>query len=303
MAGSRIKYNPSLSVHQNAVNNGVSDDGIRYYIKTHSIDRCFERKVNIVKAIRNVLKKKPNATMTEVARDTLFGRHTVRKYWEIANGRMELERSNIGRKRIPKKTLRELNNFYATHPSCTWDILREERFCTNVLEPFCGVGTMSEVIKRAGYNVESYDIIDRGYGRIGDFFEVSFDKWKTDIISNPPYNENLIEIVIRCIDICKNKVALLLPIRYLSGAERYNELYKIYPPSRVYVYMERICIAKNADFDTYNDAGANKEIYGWFVWEKGFIGTTELKWIHNEKRMPIDMQENTNGHSIVHKQI
>lgn len=252
-------------------------------------------------AIRNVLKKKPNATMTEVARDTLFGRHTVRKYWEIANGRVELERSNIGRKRIPKKTLRELNNFYATHPSCTWDILREERFCINVLEPFCGVGTMSEVIKRAGYNVESYDIIDRGYGRIGDFFEVSFDKWKSDIISNPPYNENLIEIVIRCIDICKNKVALLLPIRYLSGAERYNELYKIYPPSRVYVYMERVCIAKNADFDTYNDAGANKEIYGWFVWEKGFIGTTELKWIHNEKMMPIDVLENTNGHSIAHK--
>ena len=278
MAGSRIKYNPSLTVHQNAVNNGVSDDGIRYYIKTHSIDRSFERKVNIVKAIRNVLKKKPNATMTEVARDTLFGRHTVRKYWE-------------------------LNNFYATHPSCTWDILREERFCINVMEPFYGVGTMSEVIKRAGYNVESYDIIDRGYGMIGDFFEVSFDKWKSDIISNPPYNENLIEIVIRCIDICKNKVALLLPIRYLSGAERYNELYKIYPPSRVYVYMERVCIAKNADFDTYNDAGANKEIYGWFVWEKGFIGTTELKWIHNEKMMPIDVLENTNGHSIVHKQI
>lgn len=303
MAGSRIKYNPSLTVHQNAVNNGVSDDGIRYYIKTHSIDRSFERKVNIVKAIRNVLKKKPNATMTEVARDTLFGRHTVRKYWEIANGRVELERSNIGRKRIPKKTLRELNNFYATHQSCTWDILREERFCINVMEPFYGVGTMSEVIKRAGYNVESYDIIDRGYGMIGDFFEVSFDKWKSDIISNPPYNENLIEIVIRCIDICKNKVALLLPIRYLSGAERYNELYKIYPPSRVYVYMERVCIAKNADFDTYNDAGANKEIYGWFVWEKGFIGTTELKWIHNEKMMPIDVLENTNGHSIVHKQI
>ena len=291
MTGSRIKYNPSLTVHQNAVNNGVSDDGIRYYIKIHSIDRNFERKVNIVKAIRNVLKKKPNASKVEVARDTLFGRNTVRRYWKIANGGEELERSNIGRLRIPKKTLRELNNFYATHPSCTRDILREEIFCANIREPFCGVGTMSEVIKGAGYNVASYDIIDRGYGRVGDFFVVSFEKGKFDIISNPPYNENLIEIVIRCIDICKNKVALLLPIRYLSGAERYNELYRKYPPSRVYVYMERICIAKNADFDTYNDAGANKEIYGWFVWEKGFNGTTELRWVHNEKTMLADKQE------------
>lgn len=210
---------------------------------------------------------------------------------ENRNGGEELERSNIGRLRIPKKTLRELNNFYATHPSCTRDILREEIFCANILEPFCGVGTMSEVIKGAGYNVASYDIIDRGYGRVGDFFVVSFEKGKFDIISNPPYNENLIEIVIRCIDICKNKVALLLPIRYLSGAERYNELYRKYPPSRVYVYMERICIAKNADFDTYNDAGANKEIYGWFVWEKGFNGTTELRWVHNEKTMLADKQE------------
>ena len=47
--------------------------------------------------------------------------------------------------------------------------------------------------------------------------------------------------------------------------------------------MERIGIAKNADFKTYNDVGSNPEIYAWFVWEKGYVGTTELRWMRNDK--------------------
>ena len=30
-------------------------------------------------------------------------------------------------------------------------------------------------------------------------------------------------------------------------------------------------------------AGTNKEIYAWFVWEKGYKGETVLRWIHNNK--------------------
>lgn len=80
------------------------------------------------------------------------------------------------------------------------------------------------------------------------------------------------------------KVAMLMPLRYLlSGRDRHRNIYGKHPPARVYVYMERICIAKNADFEKYNDPGANREIYAWYVWEKGHAGSTELRWIHNGK--------------------
>ena len=284
MRESKIQYNPSLTIKENAKRNGVTEAAIRYYIKVNHLDRRFDRKQNIIDDCRIYLKKHPNATTTELCKKTGHSLSTIYQYWEyIAT---EKEFSDFDSEKTQKRKLRQPNNFYATHPSCTSDILREEYFCRDILEPFCGVGTMSEVIKQSGHNVVSYDIVDRGYGLVGDFFQTDFPKHKFDIITNPPY-DNVIEIILKCLDICKDKVALLMPFRYLSSASRYNEVYKQYPPKCVYVYQERICIAKNADFKTYSDAGANMEIYAWYVWEKGYKGATELRWISNDKKMPI----------------
>lgn len=284
MRQSKIQYNPSLSVKENAQKNGVSEAGIRYYIKTRDIDRRYEARLNVLDKINQYLKKNSEASIADVAKETGLGATTVRRYWQIAHGQDAIEKFKSDRKKSIKKGVRELNDFYATHPSCVMDILREEDFNHEILEPFCGIGTVSEVLKNAGYDVESYDIIDRGYGKVGDFFSVDFGTGKYDIITNPPYSSNLAAIVTRCIEFCHTKVALLMPLRYLSGETRYNEIYKALPPARVYVYQERINIAKNADFDTYNDAGANMEIYAWYIWERGYKGKTELKWISNKRK-------------------
>lgn len=289
---SRITYNQSLSVEENAKRNGVTVSAIRYYIKTRGIDRRYDAKANIISDIQRYLKKHPEATMREVVKATGHGINTVKGYWDIVHGKVDAEKLRCGSKSVKKK-LRELNNFYATHPSCTADLLGEEEFYHYVLEPFCGVGTMSEVLKGHGHEVLSYDIVDRGYGEVGDFFSVDFEKRKYDIVSNPPYDEYLADIVARCVELCHNKVALLMPLRYLSGQDRYKEIYKKYPPVRVYVYLERINIAQGADFERFNDAGANMEIYAWYIWERGYKGTTELKWISNQKAVTKKTLKNT----------
>lgn len=278
----RYRYNPSLSVAENARINGVDEDSMRYYIKSMGIDRRYEAKVSIVEDIRKYLTGHPNATKAEVVRATGHGINTVRRYWDIALGEDSSALSKIGNK-ITKKGLRQFHNFYATHPSCVSDILRVETFNHFVLEPFCGIGSISEVLKKYGYEVESYDIVDRGYGKVGDFFEVDFEQGWYDIVSNPPYTENLTDIINRCISLCHSKVALLMPLRYLSGAERYREIYQINPPARIYVYQERIGIAMNGDFEKYNDPGANREIYAWYIWQKDYTGVTELRWLHNDR--------------------
>lgn len=279
---SRINYSPSLSVRENALRNNVSEAGIRYYIRTRGIDRRYERKAGIIESIRKYIKGSPDATMYETVRATGHDMRTIRKYWDAATGTEDCGVFRAAGK-ISGKGLREMNDYYATHPSCAADILREETFGHLVLEPFCGIGSISEVVRAHGHCVESYDIVDRGYGKVGDFFRTDFPPGKYDIISNPPYSGDLTAIVSRCIELCKDKVALIMPLRYLSGKERYRNIYETHPPARIYVYVERIGIAKHGDFKKYSDAGANKEIYAWFIWQKGHTGATELRWIHNSK--------------------
>ena len=132
--GSRITYNQSLSVEENAKRNGVTVSAIRYYIKTRGIDRRYDAKANIISDIQRYLKKHPEATIREVVKATGHGVNTVKGYWDIAHGKVDAEKLRNGSKTVKKK-LRELNNFYATHPSCTADLLREEEFYHYVLVP------------------------------------------------------------------------------------------------------------------------------------------------------------------------
>lgn len=281
MRESKIQYNPSLSVRDNAKKNGVTEAAIRYYIKVNHLDRRYDKKISIIEDCRKFLKKHPNSTRTELQQKTGHSLSTIRQYWEYISTEKEL--IDFDSQKAQKRLLRQGNNYYATHPSVTEDLLSVEMFNDKILEPFCGGGSMADVIKSYGYEVEAYDIIDRGYGKQGDFFQVDFAEGEYDIISNPPYDESLIRIIKRCLAICNDKVAMLLPLIYLSGKARYEEVFKKNPPVRVYIYSERITIAKNGDFEQYADRGANKTIYAWFIWEKGFKGTTELRWLHNDK--------------------
>lgn len=279
----RIHYNPTLSISENAIKNGVTEDAVRYFIKSHHIDRRKEGQIKIINDCRKLLSTFPDLSPYQVSQRLPYSINTIKKYWSLIVGENEVELSNSGNKKRQKLTLRQKHNFYATHPSCTTDILREETFCHFVLEPFCGVGTMAEEIKKAGYEVDAYDIVNRGYGKVSDFQELEVKKGKFDIISNPPYDIHLVTHILKCIDICHNKVALLLPLLYLSSKSRYDMIYSKFPPKRVYVYKERIGIAINADFERFADAGANMTIYAWFVWERDFQGVTELHWISNQK--------------------
>ena len=250
----RINYNPALTVAENAQKNGVTEDAIRYYIKAHNINRRKEAAVRIINACRKVLVEQPDLSPYKVAHEIGASVNTVKKYWQLVVGENETELSNSGNKKRQKLTLRQKHNFYATHPSCTADILREEIFSHSILEPFCGTGSMAEEIKKAGHEVAAYDIVDRGYGEVADFQDLKIEKGTYDIISNPPYDSHLVDHVLKCIDICHNKVALLLPLLYLSSKSRYDMLYSKFPPKRVYVYKERIGIAINGDFERFADA-------------------------------------------------
>ena len=173
------------------------------------------------------------------------------------------------------KSKREENDFYATEPKATILLMEKEKFNNVILEPACGQGHMSEVLKSYNYNVLSSDLIDRGYGIQKDFFD--YNKWAGDIITNPPYKIAL-PFLKHALNIINtgSKEALFLRLLFLEGIER-GKFFKEFPPKKVYVSSARLNCAKNGDFKTYSKSTAMA--FAWFVWEKNFKENTIIDWI------------------------
>jgi hypothetical protein len=188
---------------------------------------------------------------------------------------------------------REENDYYATHPKAVEMLLDLEEFDNNILEPCCGEGHISKVLEAHGYNVRSMDLIDRGYGECGIDFLKFDEEVDADIITNPPYKYAQ-EFVEHAMDIVTNrhKVCMFLKLTFLESSGR-KELFKKYPPKKIWVSSSRIPCGKNGDFYDrdkngnikYDKNGNPKEVssavcYAFFVWEKGYSSDTTVGWFN-----------------------
>lgn len=182
---------------------------------------------------------------------------------------------------ISKTATREQNDFYATDPRAMQDLLKYELFNNDIWECACGEGNLSKVLKANNYNVYSTDLIDRGYqDEIIDFLKTD-KKWHGDIITNPPFKHTT-EFILKALD-CVNmggKVAMFLKLNYLSGQKRFDEIYSKYPPAKVYVFSGRYACSKNNLKNGFKNGAMD---YAWFIWEKGAIGCTYIKWIKTKR--------------------
>lgn len=175
---------------------------------------------------------------------------------------------------------REAHDFYATDPVAARWLLKLETFYPDIWECACGQGHLSREIEKAGYNVRSTDIIDRGFGMGGvDFLGIDNTSWHGDIITNPPYKfaREFVEKALSIVP-CGAKVAMFLKLQFLEGKAR-RALFEIFPPRTVYVSSSRLLCAKNGDFAGLEGKGS-AQAYAWFVWEKGFKGVPQIKWFN-----------------------
>lgn len=162
-------------------------------------------------------------------------------------------------------------DFFPTPAWATHALIDNEAFKGDIWECACGNGAMSDVLAKSGPPVRSTDLYDRGYGEAGvDFLDTN--SRAENIVTNPPYNaaEGFVKSGLIA---SRKKFALLLRLAFLEGANRQRSIFSIAPPSRVWVFSERI---------TFYPAGATPKgsgttAYAWFVWDKDSAGT-ELKW-------------------------
>lgn len=163
-------------------------------------------------------------------------------------------------------------DFFPTPKWATFALIDNEKFKGDIWESACGDGAMSTVLEQTGCKVRSTDLFERGYGEAGHDFLIA-TKRSDNIITNPPYNcaEGFLA---NGLGLANHKFALLLRLAFLEGANRANTIFAKTPPSRVWVFSERITFyMKGAQ-----QAGSGTTAYAWFVWDKDAPSGTELKW-------------------------
>ena len=163
-------------------------------------------------------------------------------------------------------------DFYPTPAWATRALIENEPFKGEIWECACGDGAMSGVLESTGTPVVSSDLYNRGYGETGHDF-LTTPRRHPNIITNPPFNsaEGFVATGLKA---ANRKFALLLRLAFLEGANRANTIFHSHPPSRVWVFSERITFyMKGAQV-----AGSGTTAYAWFVWDKDHSGPTELAW-------------------------
>jgi len=172
------------------------------------------------------------------------------------------------------------HDYYATDPKALEMLLELEDFSEYVWECACGGGHLSKVLIDNGYKVKCSDIVYRGFEdtQIINFLDVQKEDVKNDfprdIITNPPYKYAK-EFVEKALEISSDgvKIAMFLKLTFLEGTARY-EMFKKYPPKKIYVFSKRINCGKNGEF-----TGSSAVCYAWFIWEKGYTGKPVVSWL------------------------
>ena len=163
-------------------------------------------------------------------------------------------------------------DFFPTPRWATFALIDSEKFSGEIWECACGDGATSKVLEETGCAVLSSDLYDRGYGEVGLDFLTS-TRYADNIVTNPPYNcaEGFVASGVKH---ARRKFALLLRLAFLEGANRARTIFSECPPSRVWVFSERITFYPTGT----KVKGTGTTAYAWFVWDKDALGRTELKW-------------------------
>ena len=173
------------------------------------------------------------------------------------------------------------NDYYATPPESTQALLNVLELNGSILEPACGEGHISEVLKSNYPNSEivSADLVDRGYGSGGiNFLEHTYDRNFTNVITNPPF-KYMREFVEKSLEISTDKVIMFGKIQFLEGQRR-KDFLENSPLKYVYVFSERQNPMRNGSpVDENGKKWSSTMCFAWYVWEKSYQGEPVVRWL------------------------
>ena len=177
---------------------------------------------------------------------------------------------------ISSQGARDPLDFYPTPAYATEALLSREKFEGRMWEPACGDGAISKVLINHGYEPQSSDLVDRGYGQ-----QIDFLKWNEyhveNIITNPPFNLSL-EFINHSKKCASKKIAMFLKTTFLESDKRYSMFIdKEFPLKTMYQFCKRVNLYKGSD--TRTKVASGMIAFAWFVWDKDYVGKPTIEWI------------------------
>lgn len=176
---------------------------------------------------------------------------------------------------------REKNEHYVEPAWCSERLFERETFVGGIHDPCCGVGTIPEAAIAVGlhvnHSITGADIVDRGWkhGRRRDFF--GDDGTYDNIVCNPPFNIAR-EFVEHALVIADRKVAIIFPTARLNAARWLTDT----PLRRIWLLTPRPSMPPGHVIASGQKPGGGKMDFCWLVFERGYEGTPELRWLHRD---------------------
>ncbi len=177
---------------------------------------------------------------------------------------------------------REANEHYVEPAWCSVRLFDVEEFGA-IHDPCCGFGTIVQSAWSHGYSATGADIVDRGFvppkfkqGAIQDFF--ACDQLLDCIVCNPPFNiapqfaQHALGLAIR-------KVGMIFPVARLNAAHWIQGT----PLRRVWLLSPRPSMPPGHVIAAGGKPGGGKMDFCWLVWQRGYTGSAELRWLHRDK--------------------
>lgn len=165
-------------------------------------------------------------------------------------------------------------DYFPTPRWATHALVDNERLEGDIWECACGDGAMAKVLETTGQPVYSSDLYKRPFGDSGVDF-LTANRRAANIVTNPPYN-SAEGFVAAGLEKSDRKLALLLRLAFLEGSNRNRTIFSVRPPTRVWVFSERITFYPAGA----QVAGSGTTAYAWFVWDKASDDQrTELCWL------------------------
>lgn len=173
------------------------------------------------------------------------------------------------------------NDYYATDPKSTRALLDTFPLSGSMLEPACGEGHISKVLKEyyPDNEIISTDLVVRGFGNGKvDFLTHDYGRKFDTIITNPPF-ALMKPFVEKALALSNKHVIMFGKIQFLEGKGR-KEFLENSPLKHVYVFSERQNPLRNGSpVDENGKKWATTMCFAWFVWEIGYEGEPTVRWL------------------------
>jgi len=199
---------------------------------------------------------------------------------------------------------RHPEGYYVEPDWCSERLFQTVAFEGTIVDPSCGSGRIIRAArahrdraKALGDNritkVLGYDIVKRSKECHEETEDFLTSDYETDnIVSNPPFglcgkankstkHSEDFAYVKRALATAEKKVALLLPLPWMTGADKAAFLQQT-PLAQVLVLTPRPSMPPGPVIEAGEDPGGGTEDFAWYIWDRRHKGPPVLGWLNRD---------------------